>query len=87
MTIERRTFLSILAGAVIMLAVWGSINLFAQPLVRLTFGNIIFFGVYGFVLCFVMGQKDLCVGLLQEMGIWPLAKTRRRREPSQHSDA
>ena len=53
------------------LAVWSSINLFAQPLVRLMFGNIIFFGVYAFLLCFVMGQKNLYVSLLREMGVWP----------------
>lgn len=38
-----RPFLSILAGAAVTLAVWSSINLFAQPLVRLMFGNMIFF--------------------------------------------
>jgi hypothetical protein len=65
----------------------GLINLSAQPLVRLAFGNVIFFRVYTFLLCFVMGPKNLYVDLLREMGIWPLTKMGGRRQPLQRPGA
>lgn len=82
-----RPLLSMLAAAAVTLAVWSSINLLAQPLLRLTFGNLIFFGVYTFLLFFVMGQKSVCANLLRQMGVWPFTKGRDGQESLQHSDA
>ncbi len=75
-----RPLLSILIGACATLGAWSLIHLLAPPLLRLTVASAVLFGVYGVVLCFVMGQKEIYLGLLQEIGIWPFVK-RRKSEP------
>ena len=42
-------------------------------------GNTILFGVYGIVLLFVMGQRDLYLGLIREIGILRFAGRRTKR--------
>jgi O-antigen/teichoic acid export membrane protein len=73
-----RPFLSILVGAGAALAVWPFIHLLTSPLLRLIAANSIMFGVYAALLWYVMGQKSLYLGLLKDLGIWPLASRRRR---------
>jgi O-antigen/teichoic acid export membrane protein len=73
-----RPFLSILVAVAVVLAAWRFVDLLAQPFVRLLLANMIFFGVYTLLLCFVMGQMDFYAGLIREIGIWPLTKARSR---------
>jgi O-antigen/teichoic acid export membrane protein len=72
-------FLSILIGAGAALAMWPFIQLLASPLLRLFVANGIMFGVYVALLWFVMGQKAVYLGLLKDLGLWPLASRTRKR--------
>ncbi len=76
--VVMRPFLSILIGAGAALFVWIFIHSLNPPLLRLVAGNAVLFGVYGIVLCFVMGQKTVYLGLIRDVGIWPLAGRRQR---------
>jgi hypothetical protein len=77
-----RPFLSILIGAAAALTTWSLTHLLTMPLLRLTAASVVLFGVYGVMLCFVMGQKAIYLGLLQEIGIWPFVR-RRKGEASE----
>ena len=77
-----RPFLSILLGAGVALAVWPFVHLLASPLLRLFAANGMMFGVYTVLLWFVMGQKAVYLGLLKDLGVWPLAG--RTRNPHRH---
>jgi O-antigen/teichoic acid export membrane protein len=68
-----RAFSSILIGAGTALAMWPFIHLLASPLLRLFAANGIMFGVHALLQWFVMGQKVVYLGLLKDLGIWPLA--------------
>jgi O-antigen/teichoic acid export membrane protein len=68
-----RPFLSILAGVATTLAAWSLINLLDPPLLRLTVASTVLFGVYFLMLWFVMGQKEVYLRLLRDIGVWPFA--------------
>jgi O-antigen/teichoic acid export membrane protein len=72
-----RPLLSILIAASAALTLWPYIHRLESPLLRLFAANGIMFGVYALVLCFVMGQKAVYVGLLKDLGVWPLANRRK----------
>jgi O-antigen/teichoic acid export membrane protein len=80
-----RPILSILIGAVAALAAWPFIHLLASPLLRLIAANGIMFSLYAALLWFVMGQKAVYLGLLKDLGLWPLA-ARGKREKSPGSN-
>jgi O-antigen/teichoic acid export membrane protein len=73
-----RPLLSILIGTGATLATWSLTHLLSPPLLRLTAASVVLFGVYGAVLCFVMGQKAIYLGLLREIGIWPFVRRRQK---------
>jgi O-antigen/teichoic acid export membrane protein len=81
----RPLFSAIIAAAGT-LAVENFTTFSAEPLVRLTLGGMLFFGVYALLLFFVMGQKDLYISLLRQIGVFPIAKVRSGRKSLQHSD-
>jgi PST family polysaccharide transporter len=72
-----RPLVSILIGAGATLAIWPFLHLLVSPLLRLFVGNAIMFGVYAIFLWFVMGQKAVYLGLIKDLGVWPLASRRR----------
>jgi O-antigen/teichoic acid export membrane protein len=72
-----RPFLSILIGAGAALAAWPLIGRLASPLLRLFAANGIMFCVYAILLWFVMGQRAVYLGLLKDLGIWPLGSRRK----------
>lgn len=78
--VMRPTF-SILIGAGATLIAWNFIYSLAPVLLRLIVANTILFGVYISVLWFGMGQKAVYLGLLRDIGIWPLTKRRRKEKP------
>lgn len=80
-----RPLLSILIAAGVTLVAWSYIHSLEPVLLRLIVANAVLFGVYASVLLFVMGQREVYVGLLREIGIWPLA--RRRRTPGSDQTA
>src|ERR1700730_4647548 len=82
-----RPFFSIAIGAGAALAAWGFTHLIASPLLRLIAANSILFGVYAIVLLFVMGQKEIYLGLLREIGVWPFANRRRLEGSLKTADA
>jgi O-antigen/teichoic acid export membrane protein len=82
-----RPFLSMLIGACTIMATWSLIHLLAQPIFRLIAANAIFFGVYIVVLWFVMGQKAVYLGLLREIGVWPISSWSRKKGSLAHGDA
>lgn len=69
----QRPFLSVLLGAGAALAAWNFVYLITPPLLRLIAANAVLFGVYAFVLFFVMDQKAVYLGLLRDIGLWPFA--------------
>ena len=79
--------LSVITAVAATLASWTFINLSDQPLVRLTCGSAVFFGIDAFLLLFVFGQKHFYLGLLREMRTLPAATGRFRRQAWQDSDA
>jgi hypothetical protein len=66
-----RPFVSALVAGAVALAAWSFIQFLQLPLLRLIAANLILFGVYAFVLLFVMGQKTAYVKILRELGVWP----------------
>ncbi len=76
----RHPFVSMIIGAGIALATRGFIHSLSLPLERLVAANLLFFGVYAIVLLFVMGQKPVYIGLLQDFGIWRLTGLQRKTE-------
>jgi O-antigen/teichoic acid export membrane protein len=72
-----RPFLSMLIAAGATLAAQPIFSPLAPPILRLVVANAILFGVYGIVLCFVMGQKEVYAGLLRDIKIWPFARRRK----------
>ena len=48
------------------------------PLLRLFVENGVLFGVYFIVLGFVMGQKNIYLPMLRDLGPWPIVKRRRQ---------
>lgn len=78
-----RPLLSILIGAGATLVAWPFIHSLEPVLLRLMVANAVLFGVYASVLWFVMGQKAVYLGLLREVGIWPLAGRRRKEKPAE----
>jgi O-antigen/teichoic acid export membrane protein len=79
-----RPLVSILIGAGATLLAWNFIYSLAPVLLRLVVANTILFGVYISVLWFVMGQKAVYLGLLRDIGVWPLAKRRSREKSVDH---
>lgn len=75
-----RPFGSILIGGGAALAGWSFIRFLDSPLLRLAAANTILFGVYGIMLWFVMGQKDVYLGLIRDIGIWPSAGRKKQRD-------
>jgi O-antigen/teichoic acid export membrane protein len=69
--VAMRPFISALVAGVVALAAWSFIHFLELPLLRLIAANVILFGVYAFVLLFVMGQKAVYVNVLRELGVWP----------------
>jgi O-antigen/teichoic acid export membrane protein len=51
------------------------------PLLRLIINNTALFGVYAVVLCFVMGQKEVYLGLIREIGVWPFGRQAGAKKP------
>jgi O-antigen/teichoic acid export membrane protein len=82
-----RPFLSILAAAAATLLLWRFVNLSGSVFVRLCLCNLLFFGVYGVLLGFALGQKDLYLGLLREIGVWPFTRRRDGRATSERPDS
>jgi O-antigen/teichoic acid export membrane protein len=70
--------ISVLVGTAAALAGWSLIRFLDSPLLRLISANTILFGVYGIVLWFVMGQGDVYLRLIRDMGILPFAGQRRK---------
>ena len=81
-----RPLLSILIGASTTLVVWNFIDSIEPVLFRLIVANAVLFGVYTSVLWLVMGQKAVYLGLLREIGIWPLPRRRRKEKSVEHGD-
>jgi O-antigen/teichoic acid export membrane protein len=77
-----RPLLSILVAAGATLAAWGFVHVLTPPLLRLFIANVILFGVYGIMLAFVMGQKEVYLGLLREIGLWPASRKQTRNVES-----
>jgi O-antigen/teichoic acid export membrane protein len=75
-----RPFLSILAGVAATLAAWSFIQFLGSPLLRLTVASTVLFGVYFLMLWFVMGQKEVYLRLLRDIGIWPFSGRRHGKE-------
>jgi O-antigen/teichoic acid export membrane protein len=69
--VAMRPFVSALVAGAVALAAWSFIQFLQLPLLRLIAANLILFGVYAFVLLFVMGQKTAYVKILRELGVWP----------------
>jgi PST family polysaccharide transporter len=84
--VVMRPFLAILIGAGAALAASNFITLLTPPLLRLIAGSALLFSVYAVVLWLVMGQKAIYLGLLREIGIWPLA-SRRQEKSVEHGAA
>ena len=82
-----RPLLSIFIGAAATLVAWNFIQSLAPTLLRLIVANTILFGVYISVLWFGMGQKAVYLGLLQEIGIWPLSARPKKKNSVGHGDA
>lgn len=70
--------LAILVGAAVVLATNGAVGRVQPTLVRLILESSILFGVYLFVLLFVMKQKATYLQLLRDTGLWP--RSSRARE-------
>jgi O-antigen/teichoic acid export membrane protein len=81
--VVMRPLFSILVGGSAALIV----SIFSQslswPLLRLIVNNTVLFGVYGLILCFVMGQKEVYLGLIRDIGLWPLGRRIRTKEPAE----
>jgi O-antigen/teichoic acid export membrane protein len=82
-----RPFASVLIGAGAALAASSFTQAITWPLLRLVAINTVLFGVYAFVLLFIMGQKAVYVELLQQIGLWPRIGRRRSQEPLQPEEA
>jgi O-antigen/teichoic acid export membrane protein len=67
-----RPLIAVLIGAVAALAAWHYIQLLTFPLARLILANAVLFGVYAAVLLFGMGQREVYLSLMRDMGIWPI---------------
>jgi O-antigen/teichoic acid export membrane protein len=78
-----RPFLAVLIGAGAALAASNFIKLLTSPLLRLIVASAVLFGVYAVVLWLVMGQKAIYLGLLREIGIWPLGSRRQEKSVEQ----
>jgi O-antigen/teichoic acid export membrane protein len=75
-----RPLLSVIIGAFVALVAWSFLRTLSYPLLRLIAANIVLFGVYLAVLLFVMGQKEVYIGLLKEIGIWPGSARQAKQE-------
>jgi O-antigen/teichoic acid export membrane protein len=80
--VVMRPLCSIVIGAGAAIAAWNfwiySVN---PPLLRLICANTVLFGTYLVVLCFVTDQRAVYLGLIREIGIWPLPRRRGAKEP------
>jgi O-antigen/teichoic acid export membrane protein len=76
--VAMRPFLSVLIATAITLAAGRFLNALNPALLRLVVSTALLFGVYTILLWFVMGQKAVYLGLLREMGIWPLGRRRKK---------
>jgi O-antigen/teichoic acid export membrane protein len=83
-----RPLLSCLIAAGVVLACSSFIELLHPPFLRLVVENTVLFGVYFFVLGFVMGQKAIYLPMLRDIGLWPIIKRRSQTAtiPSQVHD-
>ncbi len=70
--------ISVAIGTAATLVCWSLIRFLDSALLRLIAGNTILFGVYGIILLFAMGQRDLYLGLIRDIGIWPFSGQRRK---------
>jgi O-antigen/teichoic acid export membrane protein len=82
-----RPLLSILIAAGVTLLAWNLIQSLAPVLFRLIVANVILFSVYTSVLWFGMGQRALYLGLLRDLGVWPLTGRRKKEKAVEHGDA
>jgi O-antigen/teichoic acid export membrane protein len=73
-----RPLSSCLIAAGIVLACSSFIQPLHPPFLRLVVENTVLFGVYFFVLGFVMGQKAVYLPMLRDIGLWPIVKRRRQ---------
>lgn len=71
---------SILIAASAALASWTVLHSLPSALLRLIAVNTVLFGVYIGVLLFAMGQKTIYLALLRDVGIWPLAASRKMKK-------
>jgi PST family polysaccharide transporter len=67
---------SLVAGVGAVMVVRPMLDHVEQMLARLTTESAVLFGVYLLTLLFIMKQKSLYVGLLREVGLWPLGSWR-----------
>jgi O-antigen/teichoic acid export membrane protein len=79
-----RPLLSILIGAGATMVTWNFIHSLEPVILRLIVANAVLFGVYTSVLWFGMGQKEVYIGLLRELGICPSARRSRKEKSVQH---
>jgi PST family polysaccharide transporter len=72
--------MSIAIGAAATLAVRPIVDPVEPAFVRLVTESSVLFGVYLFSLLFIMKQKSAYVGLLREIGLWPVGRWRMEGE-------
>lgn len=82
-----RPLLSILIAAGVTLVAWNPIHSLGPVLLRLIVANVVLFGVYTSVLWFGMGQKALYLGLLRDLGVWPLTRRCKKQKSVVTGDA
>jgi O-antigen/teichoic acid export membrane protein len=75
--VVMRPLFSVLAGGGAALVISNFTQSMAWPVARLIVNNSVLFGVYGVMLCFVMDQKKVYLGLIKEIGIWPFNERQR----------
>jgi PST family polysaccharide transporter len=68
--------MSIAIGSAATLAVQPMLGRVEPPFVRLIAESTVLFGVYLLSLLFIMKQKSVYMGLLQELGLWPIGSWR-----------
>lgn len=80
-----RPLLSILVGTGATLVVWNFIHSLAPVLLRLIVANGVLWGVYAGMLWFVMGQGEVYVELIRQIGIWPFSRQRKNENSVERS--
>ena len=81
MRVVSRPLFAALVGAIIAMSLkpwWLGIN---PAILRLSLACAFLFGAYFVMLFFVLGQKDVFVGVIRQTGLWPLGKNRNGGQP------